>query len=349
MIWWCRDKHWNETHTKIWTAMHNEWALLKTELGISLAAEPTTCLVCHSEPLFRGQNPCVSRFWYLSHPLVFTGSLKEKLIWIKFSSCICRSVFSAEHFSPKRKHKSCFFIHNHSNTADYSPRRIYTGISFAGSPISFWIPCILCSEMIWGLSKQCVNQVPLGTLNVLLRALALHYISSLSLRASHPFFKYLTYCFSPVNLSKFRFHGLTPWFFHVSLSCFPQSAPPLSVPSHTSLPHGSALLSVPSQLPLTFHSESFSSAPVMTALLPGHFPTQMPAFLSESHTFSHCNVHFLGGVVLCSQLMVPPASQNPTWVQPPAPRLTNKRLGFSLLRYLPSEMSKLDVIPSIRR
>ena len=54
-----------------------------------------------------------------------------------FSSCVCRSVFSAEHFSPKRKHKSCFFIRNHSNTADYSPRRIYTGIFFAGSPISF--------------------------------------------------------------------------------------------------------------------------------------------------------------------------------------------------------------------
>lgn len=239
--------------------MQNEWALLKTELAMSLAAEPIACLVCHSEPLFRGQNPCVSRFWCLSHPLVSMGSLKEKLIWTKFSSCVCRSVFSAEHFSPKRKHKSCFFILNHSNTADYSLRWIYTGISFAGSPIGFWIPCTLCSETIWGLSKQCVNQVPLGTLNVSLRALALNYISSLSLRASRPFFKYLTYSFSPVNLNKFRFHGLTPWFFHVSLSCFPQSVPPHPVPSHTSLPHGSASLSVPSLLPLHFHSESFSS------------------------------------------------------------------------------------------
>ena len=333
--------------------MQNEWVLLKTELGVSLAAEPTACQVCHSEPLFRGQNPCVSRFWYLSHPLVSTGSLKEKLIWTKFSSCICRSLFSAEHFSPKRKHKSRFFICNHSNTADYSPRQIYTGIFFAGSPISFWIPCILCSETIWGLSKQCVNQVPLGTLNVSLRALALNYISSLSLRASHPFFKYLTYSFSPVNLSKFRFHGLTPWFFHVSLSCFPSLR--LLFLSHlTTLFPFSWEQVQPCSLfhlscPWIFILSLSQVLPVTIALLPGHFPTQMPAFLSESHIFSHCNVHFLGGVVLCSWLMVPPASQDPTWVQSPAPSLTNKRLGFSLLRGLHSEMSKLDVIPRIRR
>lgn len=167
-------------------------------------------------------------------------------------------------------------------------------------------PCKPCSEPTWELSKPGDNQVALVLSLHPWRHWCWNCISSSSLWAPWPFFKYPTYSFYSINLNKFKICDLVSCFFCVSLPCFCQPEPPLPVAPHMLFPFCSASSPAPFQQPLYFHSQSFSCASSHdSSSARNTFQPRCP-LLSGSYHFSLCNFPFLGEAFLCSYLVLEP-------------------------------------------